>query len=352
MRRLFYLLLIIVSIHVACTSIEKPNLEGVWNLKYLKIEATDSLVERNDIKFNICSDGTMQAIIDSEFDAFHWKLKGDKIFIFQDNDTLIWNIEYNKETLRASREYPYYGEISAELVRVGNSLPYEVFLVKNGYMKGYTEICIGEAIDSFFGEPEWKVFIGQDEQLYLNVSGNILLFNNNAEAVLQFRIDRGTNKFAICAMELNGVPQNELVIIALLDKMYGKEISEEEFYNPKPKLPAAPLNIYIFQNISESIQRLAAKRSNEFDGKETIDKLKLSKEIVEEAFEINNYSYAATIKKVANDGFTANEVQMTQILLIPVFDCETDEEVEAIYTTEELKGINEIIRMVEVYKGN
>jgi hypothetical protein len=31
---------------------------------------------------------------------------------------------------------------------------------------------------------------------------------------------------------------------------------------------------------------------------------------------------------------------MTQIILMPVFNCETDEEIEAIYTAEELKCIN------------
>ena len=133
MIRLYFLLLVLILFHCGCIKVEQPNMEGFWSLKYLKIEANDSIVERNDIKFNICSDGTMHTILESEFDIFRWKQERDKILIFQDNDTSIWNIEYSNETVIASREYPYYGEISAELVKNGSSLPYEVFLVKNGY---------------------------------------------------------------------------------------------------------------------------------------------------------------------------------------------------------------------------
>ena len=116
------------------------------------------------------------------------------------------------------------GEISGEFIRIGNSIPYESFLVKNSYLKGYDELSIGDAFDSFFGSPNWEGVIAQDKELYLNVSGEILLFNNKAKAELQFKIDSINHSFVICALELNGVPQTNLVIIALLDKMYGKEI--------------------------------------------------------------------------------------------------------------------------------
>jgi len=354
MKRLFYLLFILSLVYSGCTP-DNISLEGVWEVRSIYSVDEDTLIEDSEmfegIKFNFCSNGVLYILTEDIFDNVNWTLDGNTLSLANKEENLNFYVEADGLSLEVTGEYVELGEFSATLVQVGAEQQYETFLVKNNYLNGHSEPSIGIAFDSFLRNPEWEAFIGTDDVRFLNVSGEVSLFNNVVEVLIQFQVDSINKSYSICAMELNGEPQNNYVINSMINKIYGKEMSEADFYNPKPQLPAAPLNIYIFQNISESIQRLAAKRGNEFEGKETIDRLKLSKEIVEEAFKINNYSYAATIKKVANDGFSTSEIQMTQIILIPVFNCENDEEVKAIYTAEELKGINEIIRMVEVYKG-
>lgn len=104
----------------------------------------------------------------------------------------------------------------------------EIAMVKNGELTKYPEFTIGEAVESFMGNPEWDVSQAVDGNFYVNVRGRITYGQKESVAALQFKVDKTRETFEINALEINGEPQNVFVIMSLLDKMYA---SAE---NPKP----------------------------------------------------------------------------------------------------------------------
>ncbi len=97
----------------------------------------------------------------------------------------------------------------------------EIVLVKNGTLSSYPNKTVEEAVNGFFGNPRWEKIIAEDGNTYVNVTGNITYMEKEVSAVIQFRIHETNNTFEINAFEINGVPQNNFILIGLLSKMYG-----------------------------------------------------------------------------------------------------------------------------------
>jgi len=96
----------------------------------------------------------------------------------------------------------------------------EISMVKNGTLSGYPNKTVGEAVEEFFGDPNWQAILGNDRNKYVNVTGSISYMQEEVRALMQFKLNVKNNSFEINALEFNGIPQNRLILTALLDKMY------------------------------------------------------------------------------------------------------------------------------------
>ena len=96
----------------------------------------------------------------------------------------------------------------------------EVEGVKNGTLSAFPDKTVGEAVDSFFGDPTWEVLIGEDGNTYVNVEGTIQYMSKDVQALIQFRLDVSNDTFKINVLEFNGIPQSDAMLYALIEKMY------------------------------------------------------------------------------------------------------------------------------------
>jgi hypothetical protein len=94
-------------------------------------------------------------------------------------------------------------------------------IVRNGKLSDYPENTVGEAIDSFFVSPKWEARIGQDGRNYVNATGDIAYMGKTVKTFLQFKVDPGDEAFEINGFEIDGVPQNMVMLTAFVEKMYG-----------------------------------------------------------------------------------------------------------------------------------
>lgn len=101
----------------------------------------------------------------------------------------------------------------------------EIDQVKKGKLLHFNNKTIEEAIDGFFDSPSWESGTSNDGKSYVNVRGKIMYMNKEIDAEMQFRMNENKT-FEINALEFNGIPQNNLMIIGLLSKMYGVEPKE------------------------------------------------------------------------------------------------------------------------------
>jgi hypothetical protein len=90
-------------------------------------------------------------------------------------------------------------------------------MVKNGHLHSCPSKTMSQMVNGFMGDPEWTGGTGSDGNSYVNVSGNITYYGKQVRATYQFRVDGETFQFN--ALEFNGIPQNMLMSLALLNKM-------------------------------------------------------------------------------------------------------------------------------------
>lgn len=95
-----------------------------------------------------------------------------------------------------------------------------VVMVKNGKLKGYPNKTIGKAINSFFSKPKWKHIVDNKGKHYVNATGGITYANKPVNAMLQFKVNKEKGTFTINAFEMNGVPQNKLIYLSLIEKIF------------------------------------------------------------------------------------------------------------------------------------
>ncbi|MGO9533311.1 MAG: zinc ribbon domain-containing protein [Syntrophobacteraceae bacterium] len=112
-----------------------------------------------------------------------------------------------------------------------------VKLVKTGHLQNYPQRTVGEAIDSFFGDPKWESGTSADGETkgktFVNAKGKIKFMEKDVDAILQFIITEEVNTFKVHALEFNNIPQNQFIIVGLLEKMYATSEPKLE-KNAKP----------------------------------------------------------------------------------------------------------------------
>jgi hypothetical protein len=138
-------------------------------------------------------------------------------------------------------------------------------IVRNGKLSAHPENTVGEAIDSFFVSPRWKATITPDGQNYVNATGDIAYLGKTLKTVLQFKVDPGDETFEINGFELDGVPQDTLMLAALLEKMYGS-------------IPAEAANLHDYAALNDLRNACAAQEAHFMDTytyAESVDNLKV-----------------------------------------------------------------------------
>ena len=109
-----------------------------------------------------------------------------------------------------------------------------VTAVKNGTNSNYAGVTYGQAFDNFFGNPEWRYFKGTSEGPdddgdgepdYLEENVDVVEFTGRCtyqdvevQALIQFEV--GEDTFEATFLSLNEVPENRLILAALIDKAF------------------------------------------------------------------------------------------------------------------------------------
>ena len=96
--------------------------------------------------------------------------------------------------------------------------------VKTGSLEAHPGIAMGPLVDNFLGNPKWSSGITPEGQRYVNVAGDMSYQGKKVRALIQFAVT--DDNFEIYAFEMNGIPQNDLMKLGLIAKMY------EEFKSP------------------------------------------------------------------------------------------------------------------------
>ena len=105
----------------------------------------------------------------------------------------------------------------------------EVKTIKESHMDMCPEKTVGQMVAGFFGSPSWSSGISKgneeigipDGVTLVNVKGKITYNDKPVTAVLQFVFseDGDEYEFYVQALEMNEIPQDELMITGLLEKM-------------------------------------------------------------------------------------------------------------------------------------
>ncbi|AUY09423.1 hypothetical protein [Aeromonas sp. ASNIH2] len=89
--------------------------------------------------------------------------------------------------------------------------------VKTGELESCPGVTLEQQADSFFKDPEWSAGKATDGRKLVNVSGTFTFEDRPVRGLLQMWIQG--EEFSVEALEINGQPQPEVMIDALLDKM-------------------------------------------------------------------------------------------------------------------------------------
>jgi hypothetical protein len=95
-----------------------------------------------------------------------------------------------------------------------------VALVRTGYLKSYPGTPIDIAFDHFLGNPRWESGKSSSGQVFVNVEGEMTYVDKPVHATVQFLVNPNSGTFEVGAFELNGVPQNEILTLALIAKVF------------------------------------------------------------------------------------------------------------------------------------
>ena len=111
--------------------------------------------------------------------------------------------------------------ISLLFVSCGDSY---VNTIKESNFYTYTNKTIGEAVDDFFGSPEWESGDPADDELsgykLVNCKGEITYRDKLATAEIQFILNPDSGEFELHAFEINGKPQSYNMQVELLEAMF------------------------------------------------------------------------------------------------------------------------------------
>ena len=92
-------------------------------------------------------------------------------------------------------------------------------MVRNAHPSSYPRITYGEALNDFLSHPRWS-YISTKRHDIVQVEGDCMYDGDRAHVVIQFDVDEDAGRFEAYAMEIDGEPQNILVIAVFLDKVF------------------------------------------------------------------------------------------------------------------------------------
>ena len=95
-----------------------------------------------------------------------------------------------------------------------------VKMVKGGYREDNPDLTYDQAFSSFFGTPRWNYFEGEDGQDVVEFTGDCTYQDVAVKARIQFVVDEENGTFEATYLAFNEVPQNMLVLAALMEKVF------------------------------------------------------------------------------------------------------------------------------------
>lgn len=108
------------------------------------------------------------------------------------------------------------------LASMGSSETEKVSTVKDGYFYDYTEeegyTDVGTAFENYFADGTWEAFTADDDSEIVEFNGTCLYLDEEANCSIQFEIGED-NTFNVRSMEIDGVPQNTLIINSLIEEV-------------------------------------------------------------------------------------------------------------------------------------
>ncbi|MBW8018040.1 MAG: hypothetical protein FVQ82_17870 [Planctomycetes bacterium] len=130
-----------------------------------------------------------------------------------------------------------------------------IITVKEGNFTACQGYKIGSIIDKFLYLPDWSSFVGEDGKSYVDVSGKYKFTNKPVDFSLQFVVDDQTGSFNVQALKVNGVPQNNLIIVSLVDKLCNSILLYEKISDgiPYRMIDLLDLKIDYYKLLSEKI---------------------------------------------------------------------------------------------------
>ncbi|MGO0063486.1 hypothetical protein ACTID9_26380 [Brevibacillus fluminis] len=104
-----------------------------------------------------------------------------------------------------------------------------VDIVREGNFKARPNQKIGDSFDKFFGSPKWTAFNSDTGQKIVEFTGDFTYQQQQVKARMQFIVNPESGSFEIHTIGFNDIPQNKLMQVALLAKVFeGKEIEATE----------------------------------------------------------------------------------------------------------------------------
>ncbi|MCJ8212368.1 hypothetical protein [Aeromonas veronii] len=114
--------------------------------------------------------------------------------------------------------------LMAPAAQAGLLSKWDELTVKGGELESCPGVTLEQQADSFFKDPDWSAGTAADGRKLVNVSGTFTYMERPVRGMLQMWVQG--EGFSVEALEINGQPQPEIMIDALLDKMC--EAAKEE----------------------------------------------------------------------------------------------------------------------------
>jgi hypothetical protein len=95
----------------------------------------------------------------------------------------------------------------------------EVETIKQNKLGMCPTATVEEMVNGFFGDPSWESDVTDKGIKFVNIGGDMTYANKPVRGVIQFTFSKDETSFEYQAFEINGVPQNQFIAGALLEKM-------------------------------------------------------------------------------------------------------------------------------------
>lgn len=106
----------------------------------------------------------------------------------------------------------------AQIIDTENS---RVEIAKSAILPGYaTDITLGQALDAYFTNPEWKVFTAQSGENVIQCSGSCVYDGKTVNAIFQFVVN-GNGEVLPYSLQMDGELQTGGTIMLVLLEAYG-----------------------------------------------------------------------------------------------------------------------------------